>query len=136
METFEEILETLKRQQHQAMEKAALQRSLSAQLFGAWAKDMCTTAIQKKDQIALNQAKVLLLDKFFEWRASIPKKQYNDFFAVLEEAYHQVKIAQLSLTPPMLFLPSPPPQPVYVTKHYHYPGFQLGETVVDDNEDE
>ena len=136
METFEQILETLQRQQQEAMAQATMQRNPLAQLFAAWAKDMCTPAIQKKDQIALNQAKVLLLDKFFEWRASIPKKYYNEFFVVFEAAYHQVKLAQLSLTPPALFLPPPQPQPIYITKNIHYAGFQLGETVVDDTEDE
>lgn len=136
METFEQILETLQRQRQAAMEQATIQRNPLAQLFAAWAKDIYLPAIQRRDIVALNQAKLRLLDRFFEWRASIPKKYRNDFMAVFEDAYHQLKIAELSLTPPVLFLPPPQPQPIYVTKNYHYPGFQLGETVVEDDEDE
>ena len=66
--------------------------------------------------VAVNQAKVLLVDKYFEWRAAAPKSHRNRtgeghicLFHVFDETYRTLRALELSLTPPLLFL-SPPPQ--------------------------
>ena len=74
--------------------------------------------------VAVNQAKVLLVDKYFEWRSAAPKAHRNRtgeghicLFHVFDETYRTLRAVELSLTPPLLFLPpppaEPPPQPVY-----------------------
>jgi hypothetical protein len=57
------------------------------------------------------------LDRYFEWRAAVPRQHRNRLgvaghpciFQVFEEAYRQLKAAELALSPPSLVLPSPPP---------------------------
>lgn len=86
--------------------------------FSEWADELCSV-IDDPDVVAVNQAKVLLMDKYFEWRSIVPKNHRNKtspvghlcIFHVFEKAYILLKVAELSLTPPMLFLPPPPPPP-------------------------
>jgi hypothetical protein len=85
--------------------------------FGQWADELVANAIKDPDVVGINQSKLLLQDKYFEWRAAVPKAHRNHIgaaghtciFQVFEEAYRKLKVVELSLTPPMLFLPSPPP---------------------------
>jgi hypothetical protein len=91
-----------------------------AEQFHGWAEALWRTATQRATVVSINQAKVLLLDKYFEWRAAVPKAHRNHLssstghtciFYVFEEAYERLKVVELSLAPPMLFLPEPPPPP-------------------------
>lgn len=74
----------------------------------------------KKDSvsaaIAINQAKVLLIDKYFEWLAATPKSHHNrtggDHLClsnVFHNSYLVIKTGELMVSPPLLFLPPPPP---------------------------
>lgn len=98
-----------------------------AQKFSDWAEQLCGGVLQDPTIVGINQAKVQLLDKFFEWRTFAPKRHrtitaggvsgptgHTCIFHVFVAAYERLKVVELSLTPPMLFLPpaptpSPPP---------------------------
>ena len=91
-----------------------------AQYFLDWVDWLFKKIISEKPNIILvNQAKLLLSDKYFEWRSYAPKSHrdrigsrgHNCIFQVFVQAYERLKLLELSLTPPKLFLPSEPPPP-------------------------
>jgi hypothetical protein len=75
--------------------------------------------------VAVNQAKVLLIDKYFEWRSIVPKNHRNRIgevghtciFHVFEQGYERLRAIELALMPPLLFSPPKPAPP---------PGLYLG----------
>lgn len=84
--------------------------------FNAWAQELCVGATQSPSVVSINQSKVLLVDKYMEWRSFVPKRHraytgntHVCIFHIFEIAYDRLKVVELSLTPPMLFLPTPPP---------------------------
>lgn len=99
--------------------------------FKRWSDALCTTAATTaqaagaEGAVAVNQAYVQLLTKYFDWRSAVPKSHRNRIgdlghtciFHVFAQAYQQLRTVELSLSPPLLFLPvapaEPPPQPVY-----------------------
>ena len=66
--------------------------------------------------VGLNQAKVILVDKYFEYFCIVPKRHryhlspsgHTCIFQVYLELYQRLKASELALSPPKLFLPSPP----------------------------
>ena len=91
-----------------------------AELFAQWCRELLTAATGNASVISINQSKVLLVDKYFEWRNSVPKSHRNYLgsegghvciFQVFDSAYRQLRAVELALTPPLLFLPAPPPPP-------------------------
>lgn len=74
------------------------------------------------DIVAVNQAKVLLVDKYFEYfnvvgkqhRYHLSPKGHFCIFHVFLKSYQQLKALELSLTPPLLFLPRRPPPPAQI----------------------
>lgn len=96
-----------------------------AQKFSEWAKELCAKAADDTSIVKINQAKILLVDKYFEWRSVVPKSHRSRvgmtghfcIFHVFEQAYDGLRAFELALTPPMLFLPAapapllPPPPP-------------------------
>jgi hypothetical protein len=91
------------------------------QAFTCWA-DQLIKDLKPPKIVSINQAKVLLLDKFFEWYRYVPKAHrqklgmhgHTCIFQVLVSAYEQLKVLELSLTPPLIFIPEPiqvPPPP-------------------------
>lgn len=88
-----------------------------AQKFSEWTTELCANVARQPEIVSVNQAKVLLLDKYFEWRHAVPRSHRNRtgklghecIFHVFEQAYERLKVIELALTPPMLFLPAPPP---------------------------
>ena len=89
-----------------------------AEQFAPWAEELLDRVTDNPGVVSVNQSKVLLLDKYFEWRAVVPKphryhlgrgKGHVCIFQVFETAYERLKVLELSLTPPLLFLPGPPP---------------------------
>lgn len=87
--------------------------------FSQWAEELCAGATQHPTIVGINQAKIQLIDKYFEWRTFAPKRHRSYMFTganshvclwhVFEAAYDRLKLLELSLTPPMLFVPAPPP---------------------------
>ena len=63
--------------------------------------------------VSINQAKIQLVDKFFEWYRYVPRNHklrmgssgHTCIFQVFENGYQRLKVIELSITPPLLFLP-------------------------------
>ena len=89
-----------------------------ARKFAQWSASLIETS-EKPELVTINQAKVLLIDKYFEWRTYVPKSHRNRvgpgghrcIYHVFEQAYEKLRVIELSLTPPLLFIP-PPPHPL------------------------
>src|SRR3990172_4786725 len=89
-----------------------------AQEFSGWTEDLLEF-VEEPSVVSVNQAKVLLLDKYFEWRRFVPQSHRRRLgntghcciYQVFASTYDRLKLVELSLTPPMLFLPPPPPPP-------------------------
>ena len=96
-----------------------------ARSFLEWAEELVTQAMSKRDTVGVNQAKLRLLDKYFDWRTEVPQAHRNRtgsynghvcIFHVFEEAYRVLRVAELSLTPSPLYIPAPrPPREVIYT---------------------
>lgn len=67
--------------------------------------------------ISINQAKIHLIDKFFEWYWYLPRshrirlnpKRHICIFQVLVTLYQRLKVIELAITPPLMFVPPEPP---------------------------
>jgi hypothetical protein len=86
--------------------------------FNTWAQELCVGATQDPSVVKINQGKVLLVDKYMQWKTSVPKRHrlytgsgHDCIFHVFETAYDRLRVLELSLTPPMLFVPPPPLPP-------------------------
>ena len=81
--------------------------------FLQWAEELCDAHSGTPVKIA--QGKVLLLDKYYDWRNYVPKRHrlhtgnrgHFCIFHVLDHAYARLRLSELALTPPMLFVPKP-----------------------------
>jgi hypothetical protein len=101
-----------------AVPKEAIKWCPYARKFAEWSATLVSTS-QRPHLVEVNQAKVLLLDKYFEWRSHVPKSHrdrvgpggHRCIYHVFEQTYEKLKVIELSLTPPLLFLPPPPPPP-------------------------
>ena len=88
-----------------------------ARKFAKWSATLVESS--QPNVVMVNQAKVLLVDKYFEWRIYVPKSHRNRIgtgghrciFHVFEQTYEKLRVMELSLTPPMLFIPPPPLPP-------------------------
>lgn len=113
-----------------------------AQQLDEWASALCKSVEDQSRHhapgalVAVNQAKLLLTDKYFDYRSSVPQmhrdrihRGHRCILVVFTEAYQRIRIAELSLTPPMLFLPEPAPPVVKVVK-------EKGGVYLDEEDDE
>lgn len=91
-----------------------------ARVFKQWTLEMLAEYLSRTPTpIQLAQAKVLLVDRYFEWRATVSKSHRNRvgenghvcIFHVFEQAYQQIRMVQLTVTPPQLMVPAPPVKP-------------------------
>jgi hypothetical protein len=95
----------------------------AAHQFQQWADALCAEVAriaQKSNDngvVAVNQAYVKLLIRYFDWRNAVPKVHrthigatgHTCLFDVFERAYMHLRVIELSLSPPMLYLPASPP---------------------------
>src|SRR5512139_544207 len=89
-----------------------------AQTFSEWVEELLQVTLDP-NIVTINQAKVQLVDKFFEWRRFVPRSHRRHLgetghicvYQVFVSAYERLKVVELSLTPPMLFIPPPPLPP-------------------------
>jgi len=94
---------------------------------------------RKHNIVSINQAKILLLDKYFEWYRYVPrshrfkmsKRGHICIFQVLVSLYNRLKVIELDVTPPMLFEPLPPP-PMKILPRPSLAGIMLGEDTDND----
>jgi hypothetical protein len=96
-----------------------------AEEFQKWAEELCASTEQARTPAAVNVAKVLLVDKYFEWRTFVPRRHrtisgtsggHTCIWNVFEMTYRRIKIVELAispppLTPPQPALPAPAPSP-------------------------
>ena len=69
--------------------------------------------------VSVNQAKIILLDKYLEWRSFVPKthqeringKGHICIYHVFIRTCERLKVIELRISKPMLFIPSPPQIP-------------------------
>jgi hypothetical protein len=88
-----------------------------AQEFASWV-DQWICSNQELNLIQLNQLKVILLDKYLEWRSFVPKihqehvggRGHHCIYHIFIRACEHLKVEELRMQKPMLFIP-PPPQP-------------------------
>lgn len=106
-----------------------------AQTLSEWTTELCANVARAPGIVAVNQSKVLLVDKYFEWRNAVPLSHRNRvgkighicIFHVFEKAYERLKVIELALTPPLLFLPEPPPPPPPALPPPQIAGIFIGE---------
>ena len=91
-----------------------------AQLFSEWVGALWEDIVSEEpDPVRINQAKVLLQDKWHEFRRRVPKSHrthvsdvgHTCIWHVYEQAFWNLDWLQMKITPPLLFLPAgKPPQ--------------------------
>lgn len=109
----------------------------SARKFGEWCDPLINEAVRQKDPIALNQAKIHLVDRYFNWRGSVTKshrelvrdENHICIWHIFERAYQQIRAAELVLTPPQLFVPEPAQSSRLPTVIKEPTGIYLGEII-------
>src|SRR5689334_4244347 len=87
-----------------------------ARSFASWVKQTCQSALNPPSALSINQAMLLLLKKYFEWRDAVPHAHRNRagntghvcVYHIFDRGYHRLRVAELVLTPPILVQP---PQP-------------------------
>lgn len=110
-----------------------------AEPFSKWVDELCAKVEREPNVILTNQMKILLVDKFFEWRSVAPKRHLNHLgskghkclFQILCEAYQRIKTVELSLCPPMLFLPTPTAPPANLVQSIQ--GIFIGEDIEEES---
>lgn len=89
---------------------------LFAQQFKAWFQRTCQAAIDEPDLIAINQAKLRLIDHYFDLRSYVPRSHRNRMgerghsciFHIFERGYAALRLAEFNLAKPSIFLPDKP----------------------------
>lgn len=87
--------------------------------FQTWADALLTETLKRQYVVGINQAKISLLDKYFEWRTIVPRAHRDKvsstghlcLWHVFEAAYNRLREAELALTPPLLYVPTQPSLP-------------------------
>jgi len=106
-----------------------------AVVFEQWAADTLRDYLhQERDAGRIAQAKVRLIDRYFEWRAQVPKSHRNRtgesghicIFHIFERAYQQIKMMELTLPPPAIIVQPPPSQPRALAE---VPAIYIGEVM-------
>lgn len=108
----------------------------SAFQFSKWADDLIQFS-EDPNIIDIYQAKVNLIDKYFDWYHIVPKRHrfhkgergHICIYQVFVKTYHELKAVELSLKPSPLISPSSPD----VSKQLKILGLPLGS--LDDRED-
>jgi hypothetical protein len=86
-----------------------------AEHFLGWAEKLVANVTANPNSVAVNQAYLQLLHKYHEWRVTVPKNHRNRMnesghtciFHIFEGAYQALRAVELSLTPPLLYIPEP-----------------------------
>jgi hypothetical protein len=87
-----------------------------AREFSNWLDEYILSK-QDYDLIGINQAKIIILDKYLAWRSFVPKghqdrigsRGHTCIFHVFITACEQLLVAELRLHQPRYFIPPPPP---------------------------
>ena len=87
--------------------------------FAQWAQEQIERARENPTAISINQAKLFLLDRYWDWYASVgsrhqkhigQRNSHTCIFQVFAESYAQLRALELSTTPPPITEPSSAPR--------------------------
>ena len=107
--------------------------------FSKWVGEQLVEALQYPTLIKIAQTKLLVLDQFFQYRTTAPKRHrtlmsngmdgrgHRCLWAVFEDAYLQLRRAELKLSPPQLYVPEPTTSSAVSSNLV--PGIYIGEEV-------
>jgi len=106
--------------------------------FQKWVDEL-SNMMQNPSDIGVNQAKILLADKYFDWERLVPQSHrmrlgvhgHTCIYQVFKKAYENLRIMELHLTPPRINFPPPPP-PMKILPRPNLAGIMLGEDTEDD----
>ena len=107
-----------------------------AEQFARYAEEQYQAVTKSPSHIALNQALLQICKKYWEWFYVVPKSHrirvdgrgHRCIHAVFREAYERLKTLELTLDPPILYLPPPPP-PSAPPVLESFKGVTLGEVI-------
>lgn len=82
--------------------------------FQKWIEEL-SKMMEDSTAIGVNQAKILLTDKYFDWERLVPKSHrqrlgihgHTCIYQVFNKAYENLRIVELALTPPQINFPPP-----------------------------
>ena len=89
-----------------------VRRCEAADTFRQWTEQLCTAAEDRRAAVAINQAKVLLLDRYFAFTTTVDVAHLSEsmgldadhdcLYQVFVAAYDRLRRAELTLQPPRL----------------------------------
>ncbi len=90
-----------------------------ARQYAEWVQQICKDGLANPDPVSLNQLKVRITDRYMDLRHAVPLSHRNRIgeqghiciFQVFERTYQKLRLVELMLTPPPLFIPAPAPPP-------------------------
>jgi len=98
-------------------------------------ENLCGYVFSNPGHVPINQAIVIVVKKFVEYRSLAPKSHRNRIseqghfciFHAFERAIQTLLLLEARLAPPMLFIPPPPPAPPPPPTPPQIAGITLGE---------
>ena len=89
-----------------------------AEAFSNWAESALHIG-SNASLVQLNQSKILLIDRYFDFFSIVPKdhryyfnpKSHICIYQVFMEYYRRIRTRELSISPPRIYEPLPPPPP-------------------------
>ena len=105
--------------------------------FQKWIDELANL-MDHSNAVAVNQAKILLTDKYFDWERLVPQTHrqrlgvhgHTCIYQVFKLAYDKIRILELSIVPPPLYLPPQPPPTI--PKPPNIAGIFIGEGIDDE----
>lgn len=92
-----------------------------AREFESWTRDLVKSVQASPSTERINQAKLGLLDRYYEWRARTPvqhkrpdgkRGKHRCISEVMDETYNKLQAEALKLNPPLLSKPPKPKKPL------------------------
>jgi len=110
--------------------------------FQKWI-DQLASEMENPNAVLINQTKILLTDRFFDWERAVPLSHrqrqgihgHTCIYQVFKKAYEHLRIIELTLTPPPLYLPPQPPPPLRKLKLPNIAGLFIGENAESEDDD-
>ena len=109
----------------------------AARLFAEWSDALCLQVLEDPTLVSVNQKKVQLQDKYWEWVSLVPKEHkhrvgpngHTCIYHVYAHTYEKLRTVEVGLSPPRLFEPPPPPSLPPPPPPLEIQGLYMGEVV-------